>query len=109
MINQNDYKFVEKEGQEHSYVMLVGENEWNGTVIQYGNLSVKVDEDSDTAELIFNYNIIESPLDEDMLHIDEGFKDYIGEVLQHIVTDALETGDYRIGPANTDTEESNNE
>jgi len=106
MVSDKDYKFVEKEGEDISYVMLTGDNEWNGTVFQYGKLSVQVDEDTDTAQLSFNYNIIESPLDEDMLHEDEGFKNYIGELLQHIVTDALETGEYRIGSANTDTKES---
>ena len=105
-ITNNDYKFVEKDGEETSYVMLTGENEWDGTVFQYGNLSVEVDEEADVAHLNFSYNIIDSPIEEEVLHVDEGFKNYIGEVLQHIITDALDTGEYRIGSANTDTEES---
>ena len=108
-ITENDYKFVEKDSEETSYVMLTGENEWNGTVFQYGNLSVKVNEDTDEAHLQFSYNIIESPLETDMLNEDEGFKDYIGNVLQYIITDALDKGEYRIGAedSNNDTQESN--
>ena len=102
MITENDYKFVEKDPESTSHVMLTGENEWNGTVFQYGNLKVRVDEDADEAHLEFSYNIIESPLEVDMLNVDEGFKNYIGQVLEHIITDALDKGEYRIGSKDTD-------
>lgn len=102
MITENDYKFVEKNPNESSYVMLTGENEWNGIVFQYGNLKVDVNEDTDQAALRFSYKIIESPLQEDMLSVDEGFKNYIGQVLEHIIVDALDKGEYRIGTANSD-------
>lgn len=97
MISENDYKFVEKSPEETSYVMLTGDNEWNGTVFQYGNLKVQVDEETDHAHLQFTYNIIESPLEVDMLNEDEGFKNYIGQVLEYIITDALDKGEYKIG------------
>jgi len=107
-VTKDDYQFVEKDSEETSYVMLTGDNEWNGTVFQYGNLKVQVDEDTDMAELQFSYNIIESPLETDMLNEDEGFKNYIGQVLQYIITDALETGEYKIGSKDSDdnTQES---
>jgi len=54
MITENDYKFVEKDPNETSYVMLTAQNEWNGIVFQYGNLKVRVDEESDMAELQFS-------------------------------------------------------
>lgn len=108
MITENDYKFVEKDPNETSYVMLTAENEWNGIVFQYGNLKVRVNEESDMAELQFSYKIIDSPLHTDMLEVDEGFKNYIGEVLQHIITEALDKGEYRIGSqdSDNDTQES---
>jgi hypothetical protein len=96
-VTNNDYVFVEKNPNETSYVKLVAENEWSGTVFQYGNLKVHVNEETDEAHLNFTYNIIESPLHEDMLNEDEGFKNYIGEVLQQIITDALDKGEYSIG------------
>lgn len=109
MITENDYKFVEKDSDGPSYVMLTGDNEWNGTVFQYGNLKVIEDQEKDEAQLQFTYNIIESPLEHDMLNEDEGFKNYIGELLQTIIMEALETGEYRIGPKDSDdnTEEPN--
>lgn len=108
-VTKDDYKFVEKDSAETSYVMLTGDNEWNGTVFQYGNLKVRVDEDTDMAELQFSYNIIESPLETEVLNEDEGFKNYIGQVLQYIITDALETGEYKIGSKDSDdnTQEPN--
>jgi len=107
-VTKDDYKFIEKDSAETSYVMLTGDNEWNGTVFQYGNLKVRVDEDTDMAELQFSYDIIESPLETDMLNENEGFKNYIGQVLQYIITDALETGEYKIGSKDSDdnTQES---
>ena len=101
-VTKDDYKFIEKDSAETSYVMLTGDNEWNGTVFQYGNLKVRVDEDTDMAELQFSYDIIESPLETDMLNENEGFKNYIGQVLQYIITDALETGEYKIGSKDSD-------
>jgi len=110
-MTDKDYVFVEKDPDETSYVKITAQNEWNGTVFQYGNLSVKVNEDTDEAHLSFSYNVIESPLQIDMLNEDIGFKNYIGELLQHIITDALETGEYRLGPedTNSDSQESDNE
>jgi len=39
-----------------------------------------------------------------MLEHDEGFKNYIGEVLQHIITEALDKGEYRIGSKDSDND-----
>ena len=103
-MTDKDYIFVEKNPDETSYVKITAQNEWNGTVFQYGNLSVKVNEDTDEAHLSFSYTVIESPLQIDMLNEDVGFKNYIGELLQHIITDALETGEYRLGPEDTDND-----
>ena len=107
MISEKDYQFVEKDPNETSYVKLVANNEWNGTVFQYGNLKVHVDEETDQAQLQFSYTIIESPLHVDMLNEDAGFKNYIGQVLEHIITDALDNGDYKIGSkdSNNNTQE----
>lgn len=111
MITNADYVFVEKDPNETSYVKLVGECPWNGTIFQYGNLRVKVDEEADEAHLEFSYNIMESPLQIDMLNDDVGFKNYIGDILQHIIVDALSTGEYAIGrkDSDNDIEELDNE
>ena len=108
-IKSSDYRFVEKGLTETSYVQLVGETPWNGTVFQYGNLKVGIDDsegEPEFAELNFSYKIIESPMQNDYLEADTHFKNYLGAVLQHIITDALESGEYKIGSNDTDNDSS---
>jgi hypothetical protein len=63
--------------------------------------------DVEQATLSFSYRIIETPLREEVLMVDKAFKNYVGAVLEHILTDALETGEYKLGSddSNNDTEE----
>jgi hypothetical protein len=97
-ISADHYRFVEKDPNETSYVQLVGETPWSGTIFQYGNLKVIAPETPDgMATLAFTYKIIDTPLREEVLEVDPSFKNYIGAVLQHIITDALETGEYKLG------------
>jgi len=109
-IVESDYRFVEKDPNETSYVQLTGDTPWNGTVLQYGNLKViapENDEDASDATLSFSYRIIDTPLREEVLQEDKSFKNYLGAVLEHILTDALETGEYKLGndDSDNDTEE----
>ena len=108
-IAKSDYMFVEKDPNETSYVKLTGPTPWNGTIFQYGNLKVLTPDDSDVeqATLSFSYRIVEAPLREEVLLVDKAFKNYVGAVLEHILTDALETGEYKLGSddSNNDTEE----
>jgi len=106
-INYDDYRFVEKvihgEG-ETSYVQLIGETPWSGTVFQYGNLRLLAPQENDAehATLAFSYRIIDSPLRKESLEENTAFKNYLGAVLEHILTDALETGEYNIGSNDSD-------
>lgn len=108
-ITLEDYRFVEKEPNESSYVQLTGDTPWMGTVFQYGNLRLLAPETDDVedATLSFSYRIIDTPLREEVLQDDPSFKNYVGAVLEHILTDALETGEYKLGSddSNNDTEE----
>jgi hypothetical protein len=97
MITNADYIFVERNPDETSYVKLTGESPWNGTVFQYGKLALHENIEADFMELSFTYNVIESPLRKEMLEEDVNFKNYIGEVLGHIIDDAVNTGEYQIG------------
>ena len=110
-ILETDYAFVEKDPNETSYVKLTGDTPWKETVFQYGNLKVltpETDDNIEQATLSFSYRIVDAPLREEVLKIDKAFKNYIGAVLEHILTDALETGEYKIGSddSNNDPEES---
>lgn len=108
-ILDSDYTFVEKDPDETSYVKLTGETPWVGTIFQYGNLKIITPEtdDVDNATLSFSYKVIESILHKEILDIDRAFKNYIGAVLEHILTKAFESGEYNIGSddSNNDTTE----
>ena len=109
-ILETDYRFVEKDPNETSYVQLTGETPWNGTVFQFGNLKLLTPEagdDVDNVTLSFSYNIIESAINEAVLKSDRAFKNYIGAVLEHILTNAFETGEYTLGSddSNNDSQE----
>lgn len=105
-ITEADYTFVEKNAEETSYVKLTGDTPWNGTVFQYGNLKVltpeNAEDDVEKATLSFSYRIIDTPLREEVLQEDKAFKNYLGAVLEHLLTDALETGEYKIGSNDSD-------
>lgn len=109
-ITEADYTFVEKAAEETSYVKLTGDTPWKGTVFQYGNLKVLAPETDNVeqATLSFSYRIIDTPLREEVLQADRAFKNYLGAVLEHLLTDALETGEYKLGSndSNNDPEES---
>ena len=69
----------------------------------YGTVSVKESPELDMASLGFTFQIIESAeFAVNDLETDEEFKNYIGEVLQYIITDSLEKGG-GIGESTTDT------
>lgn len=103
-ITEADYTFVEKDAEETSYVKLTGDTPWKGTVFQYGNLKVLAPENDNVeqATLSFSYRIIDTPLREEVLQVDKAFKNYLGAVLEHLLTNALETGEYKIGSNDSD-------
>jgi hypothetical protein len=107
-IDKGAYIFVEKDANETSYVKLTGDTPWKGTIFQYGNLKVlspeNENDDVDQATLSFSYRIIESPLREEVLQVDKSFKNYLGALLEHLLTDALETGEYTIGSNDSDND-----
>jgi methionyl-tRNA formyltransferase len=105
-ITEADYRFVEKNTEETSYVQLTGDTPWKGTVFQYGNLRVLVPETDnvENATLSFSYNIIDTPLREEVLQADKAFKNYLGAVLEHLLTDAFETGEYKLGSNDSDND-----
>lgn len=109
VVTTSDYRFVEKDESETSYVQLMGDTPWKGTVFQFGNLRI-IEPELDSIEeatLSFSYRIIDTPLSEDAINKDTTFKNHIGAVLEHILADAFETGEYKLGSddSNNDSEE----
>ena len=109
-ISEDDYTLVENPNHPlHGVKILRGE--WKGVIIIYGTVSVKESPELDIATLGFTFQV-QDPGDftVDELENDEAFKNYLGAVLQFIITDSLNEDNENmarigIGPteSNTDT------
>ena len=89
-INQNDYSIVENETSAFQGVKLKT-GTWKNVIVIYGQVGVKEDTALDMATLSFNFTV-QDPADfsVDELEKDEAFKNYLGSVLQYIITDSLD-------------------
>jgi hypothetical protein len=112
-ITHDDYTFAESDRSDDWAIRLKGKYE--GVLYQYGQVQAKLNEIEDNgdgqATLSFKYAVIDScDYDREMLEDSEEFNNYIGAVLQHIITDAFDTGKYKLGdnasdnPDNSTTE-----
>lgn len=101
-VNQNDYSIVEHANNAFQGVKLKT-GTWKDVIVIYGQVGVKEDTALDMATLSFNFTV-QDPADfnVDELEKDESFKNYLGSVLQYIITDSLEHGGH-IGEPTTDT------
>ena len=106
-ITEADYSIVENPQSEfHGVKLKTGT--WKDVIVVYGAVSVKESPDLDMATLGFTFNI-QDPADHDFdaINEDEAFKNYLGSVLQHIITDSLEWGEEnnlaRIGIGNNES------
>jgi len=90
-ITDKDYSIVQNEASEfHGVLLKTGT--WKDIIVVYGQVGVKEDENLDMATLSFNFTV-QDPGDNftlDELNNDEAFKNYLGAVLQYIITDSLE-------------------
>jgi hypothetical protein len=115
-ITNEDYSIVENPNSEfHGVLLKTGI--YKEAIVVYGTVSIKESPELDMATLGFTFNI-QDPGDHDFdkLNESEEFKNYLGAVLQHIITDSLEWGQdnklARIGignnesPTDTHTESS---
>ena len=106
-ITSEDYSIVENPSSEfHGVLLKTGT--YKEVVVVYGTVSIKESPELDMATLGFTFNI-QDPGDNDFdeLNTSEEFKNYLGAVLQHIITDSLEWGEEnnlaRIGIGNNES------
>ena len=106
-ITDKDYTLVENENSPlHGVKFLRGE--WKDVIVVYGQVSIKETPELDAATLAFNFNV-QDPADftVDELEKDEVFKNYLGDVLQYIISDSLnyanETNQSIIGIGNDES------
>ena len=106
-ISDNDFKIVENAASEfYSIKLLTGK--WKDVIFTYGAVSVKEDKANDIATVSFNWQLNDSAeCDPEDLQKDEEFQNYLGGLLQYIITDSLQTQGAKIGTANTHIKSSN--
>jgi len=94
---------VEHPGSEF-YGIKIQKGKYADVIVTYGAVSVKEDPANDTAKLSFNWNLTDpGEFEPDDLLKNEEFQQYLGDLLQYIITDSLENKEAKIGTANTHT------
>lgn len=91
-VSEKDYAIVEREDSAfHGVKLKTGT--WKDVVVIYGQVGIKESPELDVATLSFNFTV-QDPADFniDELNKDESFKNYLGSILQYIITDSLEWG-----------------
>lgn len=100
-IDSKDYILVENPASEFYSVKLKCK-EWHGIIFTYGAVSVKEDKANDTATLSFNWQLQDAGnFEPEEINTSEKFQNYIGALLQHIITESLTEKEAKIGTANT--------
>ena len=90
MITENDYTLVENANNPMQAVKFKT-GKYKDVIVMYGTVSVKESPELDMASLGFTFQIIEpAEFAVNDLENDEEFKNYMGEVLQYIITDSLD-------------------
>ena len=89
-VTDKDYQIVENPNNPLQGVKLTT-GTWKDVIVVYGQVGVKESPELDIATLSFNFNIQDpAEHDFDALQEDEAFKNYLGSILQYIITDSLD-------------------
>ena len=92
-ISENDYGFVENP-ESDLYGVKLQSGKWKNVIVIYGKVSIKESVESGIATLGFSYQIQDSAnFQIDQLEKDEDFKNYLGDVLSHIINSKEETNE----------------
>jgi len=114
MVSKKDYSYVDpgfvgNDEQALSEIRIDADNAWNGVQLKVSRIGARVGDDEEFAELSFDFTVTNQ--DDDVteeLENDNDFQTYVGDILVHIIENAFEEGDYRIGgddDTNDDTSE----
>jgi hypothetical protein len=86
-----DFNYVIPESEDTTVGVKLLTGEYSDTVYQYGK--VKFEEEKDGAiYLQFVYNVMETPLEKDVLEKDMNFKNHIGDILVSIMSQNIDKG-----------------
>ena len=102
-VTEKDYTYVDPDfvgdgEQALSEIRIDADNAWNGVCIKVGRISARVIHESDEAELSFDFTVTNQDTDvAEELENDTDFQSYVGDIIVHVIENAFEKGDYRIG------------
>jgi hypothetical protein len=106
-ISNNDFKMVENAASEFYAIRLL-KGKWKDVIFTYGAVSVSEDVENDNATLSFNWQLNDSgECEPEDLTNDEEFNNYLGALLQYIISESLENKEAKIGTADTHPKSSN--
>ena len=97
-ITDSDYAFVEKPTSS-MYSVKLKTGQWSGVIVTYGKVSLKLNEDKETATLSFQFKVDEAPPPHNVEELENlnDFNNHLGDILSHIIQNAFDTGNYKLG------------
>tara|TARA_B100001287_G_scaffold14242_1_gene10728 strand:- start:2136 stop:2432 length:297 start_codon:yes stop_codon:yes gene_type:complete len=88
MIELKDYELIPHEEDEQAWAVRLLTGPYVETVIKFGAISFNRVEEG---VMTFNFTIVSSP-DTELTTEDIDFQDYVGNVLEAVIRDGMETG-----------------
>lgn len=89
LIELKDYELIPAEEDDQAWAVRILSGDYVETVIRYGTISVK--EENDQGILSFDFTIVSSP-DPDLTSDNKELQQYVGDVLQAVIRDGIESG-----------------
>ena len=88
LIELKDYELIPHEEDEQAWAVRLLSGTYVETVIKFGAISFNRVEEG---VMTFNFTIVSSP-DSELTTEDADFQNYVGDILQAVIRDGLETG-----------------
>jgi hypothetical protein len=105
-ITLNDYEFLDTDADATMYRVRMKTGPFTDAVWEYGKVTAMVNEDEETATLKFDYELLEGP---EHYKENDDFQGRVGAILEHIIQSAFDTGEYKIGSDDDDTDTANDD
>ena len=86
-----DFNYVIPESEDTTIGIKLLSGKYIGTIYQYGKVRFEEEKD-DAIYLQFVYNVMETPLEKDVLEKDMNFKNHIGDILVSIMSQNIDKG-----------------
>lgn len=100
-ITENSYAFVENAHHQDEWHVKIKEGDYTGVIYKYGRLNFSEENEDGSANLQFDYYIEKVPEELGMTKEDLGedttFLNTLGDILVHIIEDAIEHEKFKLG------------